>query len=134
MLRLAAALVLFAFPVHANDITGEARVVDGDTIEVAGKRIRLHGIDAPEMKTQDGVLAAMALRRLITGRQVSCEDTGERTYKRIVAICSVAGKDIAGEMVRLGWAWDWPKFSQGHYKPQELEAWQEKRGMWRREN
>ncbi len=30
------------------DVTGPARVIDGDTIEVAGERIRLHGIDAPE--------------------------------------------------------------------------------------
>ena len=109
-------------------------MIDGDTIDIDGKRIRFHGIDAPEMKTQDGVLAATALSRLIANRPVSCEDTGERTYKRIVAICSVEGKDIAAEMVRLGWAWDWPKFSGGHYKPQELEAWQAKRGMWRREN
>ena len=63
-------------------------MIDGDTIDIDGKRIRFHGVDAPEMKTQDGVLAATGLRRLIAGRQVSCEDTGERTYKRIVGICS----------------------------------------------
>ncbi len=30
------------------DITGPARIIDGDTIDIAGERIRLHGIDAPE--------------------------------------------------------------------------------------
>jgi endonuclease YncB( thermonuclease family) len=41
--------LLLAFPAHA-DITGPARVIDGDTIEVTGERFRLHGIDAPESK------------------------------------------------------------------------------------
>ena len=47
MLRLA--LLLTLLPTLAlADVTGQARVIDGDTIEVAGERIRLHGIDAPE--------------------------------------------------------------------------------------
>ncbi len=43
----ALALVLFLSPVALADITGQPRVVDGDTLEVAGQRIRLHEIDAP---------------------------------------------------------------------------------------
>ena len=42
------ALLLLAFPAFADDLTRPARVIDGDTIEVADQRIRLHGIDAPE--------------------------------------------------------------------------------------
>ena len=51
MLRLALALVFLSlpFPAHA-DITGKARVVDGDTIHIGDTKIRLHGIDAPEAK------------------------------------------------------------------------------------
>jgi endonuclease YncB( thermonuclease family) len=44
------ASLLLAFPAFAGDITGTARIIDGDTIEAAGERIRLHGIDAPESK------------------------------------------------------------------------------------
>ena len=61
MLRIAAALAVFAFPALADNIAGKVRVIDGDTIDIDGKRIRFHGIDAPEMKSQDGVLAATAL-------------------------------------------------------------------------
>ena len=53
MLRLALALVFLSlpFPAHA-DITGKARVVDGDTIHIGDTKIRLHGIDAPEAKQE----------------------------------------------------------------------------------
>ncbi len=47
-LAIAAALLLLTSPALAQGITGPARVVDGDTIDVAGQRIRLYGIDAPE--------------------------------------------------------------------------------------
>ena len=50
MLRIVATLVLFALPAYADDITGKARAIDGDTIDVDGKRIRFHGIDALEAK------------------------------------------------------------------------------------
>ena len=46
VLTLAGAIL--AIPAYADDITGKPRVIDGDTIEIAGERIRLHGIDAPE--------------------------------------------------------------------------------------
>lgn len=44
--------LLAAAPAHAERIIGDARVVDGDTLEVSGTRIRLFGIDAPESKQQ----------------------------------------------------------------------------------
>ena len=47
---VAAAVLLHAAPASAESVTGIARVIDGDTLEVAGTRVRLYGVDAPESK------------------------------------------------------------------------------------
>ena len=50
MLRLLAALFVFLPALALADITGSTRVIDGDTLEIHGERIRLRGIDAPESR------------------------------------------------------------------------------------
>ena len=84
MLRLVLTLLLLTLQSHAHaDITGKPRVVDGDTIHINQTKIRLHGIDAPEMKQtcrtskgkeqMCGVLAKQALERLVRGQDVTCK-------------------------------------------------------------
>ena len=82
MRALIVILCLIATPALA-DVTGIASVIDGDTIEVHGQRIRLHGIDAPESRQlcrldgkpwQCGKDATNALARKIARRPVTCED------------------------------------------------------------
>ena len=82
MRALTIALCLLATPALA-DAAGVASVIDGDTIEVHGQRIRLHGIDAPESRQlcrRDGKPwqcwkdAANALADKIARRPVTCED------------------------------------------------------------
>lgn len=79
----AIALTFCITAVHAGDtITGPARVIDGDTIEVQGEKIRLEGIDAPEMGQpcysggDCGERAKIALSRLVRGVEVSCTPKG----------------------------------------------------------
>ena len=107
MRALTIALCLLAAPALA-DVAGGASVIDGDTIEVHGQRIRLHGIDAPESRQlcrldgkpwQCGRDAANALADKIARRPVTCEDLGRDRYKRMVARCTVAGEDLEKWMV-----------------------------------
>lgn len=108
-------------------------VTDGDTFRFGEVRVRLHGINAPEMDTADGPRAREALRAVIGGGQVVCEDTGQRSYDRIVARCFDAqGRDLAEQMVRKGWAADWPRFSGGRYAASEAAAVAQGRGVHRR--
>ncbi len=93
MRALIFALCLLATPALA-DVTGTATVIDGDTIEVHGQRIRLHGIDAPESRQlcyldgkpwQCGKEAANALADKIARRPVTCEDLGRDRYNASLA-------------------------------------------------
>ena len=114
-LTLAAALLLFASPALAQTITGPARVIDGDTLGVSGQRIRLHGIDAPESRQWCGKYATKALRSLIAGNPVSCQERDVDRYGHIVAVClNAEGQDVGAELVRLGWALAYRQFSQDY--------------------
>ncbi len=137
MRTLTIALCLLATPALA-DVTGVASVIDGDTIEVHGQRIRLHGIDAPESRQlcrldgkprQCGKGAANALADKIARRPVTCEDLGRDRYKRIIARCTVAGEDLEKWMVVNGWAVAYRRFSLD-YVDEEADAQAARRGIW----
>ncbi len=94
-------------------VTGRATIVDGDTLDIGGKRIRLFGIDAPEhgqtcqtesMSYRCGRDATTALADKINQRPVACHRKDVDRYGRVVARCEAKGRDIGKEMVRQGWA------------------------------
>ena len=93
-------------------LTGHARTIDGDTIEIGGVTIRLKGIAAPEGSEPGGSEATEAMRRLIGNRDVRCELTGERTHGRAVGYCNAGNVDLNAAMVRGGWALSCPRYSQ----------------------
>ena len=120
-------------------IVGLAVVTDGDTLRIGTARIRLFGFDAPESRQSCrlrgrrypcGKEATKALRDIVKGKTVTCQPTGDKTYGRLVAVCSVDGLDIGDWMVRHGWALAYRRFSR-KYVPAEEEAQRERRGIWR---
>jgi endonuclease YncB( thermonuclease family) len=124
-------------------ITGPARILDGDTIDITGTRVRLYGIDAPEMgqKCRGGFFgswrcgsqAASTLARLIDRRDVRCERRGIDKYGRTLARCFIDTTDLAGEMVRRGMAWAFTRYSQD-YVAIEQQARAARVGIWRADN
>jgi endonuclease YncB( thermonuclease family) len=117
------------------DIAGTASVIDGDTIEIHGQRIRLSGFDAPERGARCGAInvyqkASLALADIIGMHTVTCMSQGTDRYGRIVATCSVNGVDLGHELVRKGWARDWPQYSQRTYAEDEVSARAAARGIW----
>ena len=119
--------------------SGRARVIDGDTLEIDGRHIRLEGIDAPEMgqtcgrsligSWKCGSAAAERLAELVAKRSVSCESRGDDKYGRMLGICFVDGNDINAQMVREGYAWAFVKYSQT-YVEQEATARTQRVGIW----
>ena len=141
-MRTITTFAILLFPTVGLAQTGPAQVIDGDGLVVGGRELRLDGIDAPEWKQtcrRDGSdwyagrEATAALRSLVAGRTVSCHDTGARSYRRIVAVCYLRGEDVGALMVRLGWAFDAPKYSAGRYAAAEAEARLAGRGLWQGE-
>lgn len=119
-----------------ESITGVARAVSGDTIEVNGMRIRLNGIDAPTSGKTCGEVnisqeGRRALDDFLAERTVSCDVTGEANADGDpAAICMVEGANVAAHQVEQGLARDWPRFSGGEYAPQEEIARAAQRGVW----
>jgi endonuclease YncB( thermonuclease family) len=117
-----------------------AKIYDGDTITLEdGTRVRLWGIDAPELRQacqdgkgatyQCGEKARAALAAAIGGRPVDCEYRDRDRYGRLVAQCSAGGEDIGEALVRGGWAVAYTRFTD-RYAPIEAEARRAGRGIW----
>ena len=113
---------------------GVARVADGDSLEIAGERIRLRGIDAPELNQKCrrdgsdfpcGRQAAEALKALTEQRDVSCRGWERDRYGRLLATCSAGGVELNKRQVTDGWA-----VAYGGYETEERTARAEGRGIW----
>jgi len=125
-------------PIRAQTITGRASVIDGDTIEIHGTRIRLFGIDAPESDqscvvqgktSRCGQIASGALANKLGSQVVNCQPKDRDQYDRIVAVCSVGEEDINAWMVAQGWALAYRYYSND-YISQEEQASKSKIGVW----
>lgn len=136
--RSALILLLLATPAPALTLTGAARVVDGDTLDVAGDRVRLFGIDAPEMDqtcmrtTQDwacGVWARNTLNARIAGQTVTCDGAERDRYGRLIAVCHAGRTDLGRALVHDGAARAYRRYSD-RYVVDESVARTARVGLW----
>lgn len=121
-------------------ISGQVKVLDGDTLSMGSQRIRLHGIDAPEKAQtcsdsngdtwRPGRAATRWLTRTLASQTVTCTTVDRDRYKRLVSRCLVNGQDIGDMIVSRGWAMAYRKYSS-RYVSAERKARAQGRGIWR---
>ena len=122
----------------AGSASGRVSVIDGDTLELHGERIRLAAIDAPEARQtcrRDGETwpcgrrAAFALADFLGSRSVTCRWRERDRWRRAVATCMVGDVDVGGWLVEQGWALAFRRYGK-QYVPVEARARTARRGLW----
>jgi len=112
-------------------------VTDGDTLWVRvspsqpPRKLRLLGIDAPELCQQGGAASRDVLWQLVRGQSLMITVNFQDSYGRDLARVELAQDDVAAAMVRLGQAWSsrWQR-SLGPYAQQEAQARAAGRGLF----
>jgi endonuclease YncB( thermonuclease family) len=123
----------------AAELSGFPNIIDGDTIKILNKRIRLHGIDTPEKKQicfkdskkyNCGKKATNALTKKIDRNRVVCkiQDRLDR-YKRYIGVCFVGEINLNKWMVRNGYAVAYRRYSKEYVKDEDY-AKKNKLGLW----
>lgn len=120
-------------------VSGRPRVIDGDTIDIAGVRVRLFGIDAPEREQlcergdgsryACGLQATEALVAAISNLALSCTRRDIDPYGRMVAICLGSGGDVSAMLVEQGYAMAYRHYSHD-YVDEEDRAHRARLGIW----
>lgn len=128
-------LMRFLFPQEGvADVTGRAEIIDGDSLVVSGREVRMQGIDAPEGRQtcrrdgrewNCGDAARRELRQMISGQSVFCKGLDVDKHGRLLALCKAGATDLNREMVLRGFA-----MSYGRYGGEEAEARRSKSGLW----
>ncbi len=117
-----------------EEYSGLVRVIDGDTVVIDQEKIRLEGIDAPELRQvcvkngksyQCGQTSRKHLKSLAGHGQLLCKAWRRDKYERLLGRCYVGQIDINGQMVRDGWA-----VAFGNYYAQEKQAREAGSGIW----
>jgi endonuclease YncB( thermonuclease family) len=132
---IALALVLVSVLSSGGSLVGKATVVDGDTLRMGADRVRLVGIDAPELaqtcldaagtEWRCGSAARDQLRRLVGSVDLACALHGRDRFDRVLASCEQGGNDLGRAMVEAGLA-----VADGQYLAEEAEARAARRGIW----
>ena len=131
--------LFFYQKIYATELLGVPIITDGDTIKIINKRIRLHGIDAPEKKqiciknTKEyscGKEATDALAKKINGSRVVCKVQNRLDrYKRYIGVCFVGEVNLNKWMVRNGYAIAFRRYSKDYIEDEDY-AKKNKLGLW----
>lgn len=131
-------LLCFGGPVCA-DVTGPIRVIDGDTFQIGDERVRLFGVDAPEIGqpcTQGsdtnidcGSWVESQVSGLFDGKTATCDGRERDRYDRLIATCYVDGADMGRTLVTAGLARAFLFYSD-EYAVDEKGAAVAGRGIW----
>jgi endonuclease YncB( thermonuclease family) len=123
-----------------KSFAGAARVVDGDSLEIASMRVRLYGVDAPELaqlcaaadgrEYPCGREARERLVAAIAGRAVSCRREGRDRFRRVLARCHAGDDELGALMVRQGWAVAYAGADGNGHRALERAAQRARTGMW----
>ena len=111
-------------------------VHDGDTLTVLLEghrtRVRLHGIDAPELRQPGGHASQAFLEKLVLGKSVRLELHGEDRYGRTLAVVYRGERSVNGALVQAGMAWWYRKYApdDGELRALEEQARAARRGLW----
>lgn len=122
-----------ASPINpTEEISGPVTyVVDGDTFHMQGKKIRVWGINSPEVEHPYYNTAKQAMAALVQGQIITCQILGQDKYERILGRCRDEGDhSLSSAMVRNGHAWDFTRYSNGAYRSEERKAKRDKLGLW----
>ena len=131
--------LLVPTPAVAQSLSGAAHIVDGDTLVIDETKIRLFGIDAPELDQsctlegqswECGARSKDQLEGLTAGQTVSCRGTETDDHGRLLAICYARGLELNATMVEYGWALAYRRYSND-YIAHEFQARSAKEGLWR---
>ncbi len=141
-------LSLSQYCLSKEKILGKAKIIDGDTIKINSKKIRLFGIDAPEKKQKCkkiflsisflnfqknyncGNLSTIKLKKKIGNNQIMCVTNSKDRYKRYIGVCYLDKIDLNKWMVTNGYAIAYKKYSR-KYEIQEQYAKENKLGIWK---
>lgn len=140
-MRLIVVLFLsMMMPAAAFEARGVPHIVDADTVYIGQTKIRLQGVDAPEMdqirldgagkRWQCGIDARSSLEEHSAGRPWRCETSGTDRYGRDLATCFIDNEDVNGWLVGQGWAMAFRRYSQA-YVADEERARTARNGLWR---
>ena len=156
MKKLKPILISFFFFVFYNNfslssdpsyrfIAGKPKVTDGDTIKINNKKIRFSGIDAPEnyfygkkqtcilnnVKILCGKLSKEKLVEKIGDQIVNCKiEKNKDQYSRLIGECFTNSESLSVFMVKNGYAFDYPKYSDGKFRKYEIYAKKFSLGLW----